>query len=114
MTGFLIIEVNGRVHSKPSRLGDRDVVHGVEKFAEKCGYEIMVAGHRKSFAERAIWPLTLRAYTSPNREGRGRAGSQMYSYPARYVRCKCYSGRGVHSMTKCKRCKGTGNKAGVL
>src|SRR5215469_17263004 len=96
--GFLILTVSdGLVHSVRAALGDGVVKDRVFTVAQRFGLELKPDGHRRSFEERRAWPLTVTAYTSFDRRGRGRSGSSLYSYPARRLPCGRCAGRGSFS-----------------
>lgn len=83
--GFLILEISGDVFSIPAPLGDRTVQRQSAELAARHGFELKPDGFRRSFEEKRAWPLTARSYTSPRRDGRGRSGSAIYSFPAKAI-----------------------------
>lgn len=70
--------------SARAKLGEPSAVE-VDRLARKNGFEIKLDGYRKTFSDRASWPLTARAYTSFRVDGVGRSGSSLWSYPARVL-----------------------------
>lgn len=108
--GFLVMNVEEKTYAVAAPVGDRTVIGRIGRLATRHGYEMRFE-HRKTFAERREWPLTIFAYTSNRADGMGRSGSQAYSFPARQVPCLSCSGRGSHEGTgTCKWCRGTGRR----
>src|SRR5262245_32392886 len=112
--GFLILTVSaGEVLYKTlavaSALGDPGF-EKVSRIAQRFGYAVKSDGHRRSPQEREEWPLTVRAYTSFRRDGRGRSGSSLWSYPAKALPCGRCRGRGYTGgdrLSACKTCNGS-------
>ena len=124
---FLIANVDDErarvsVFSKAAPFGEPSVEE-VQALARRHGYEIKPEGVRRSFEEKRAWPLTIRAYTSRDRGGRGRTGSSVHGFPARRIPCTRCHGRGYEHVTiasygglgaslqigpTCHPCKGTG------
>src|SRR5262245_16201243 len=122
--GFLIAEVDGVVYATSAPIGEPKAIQ-VEHLARKHGFEIKLDGYVRSFEERRQWPLRLRSYTSHNRDGYGRSGSSIQSYPARVIpcpKCKGHGTRGYQGSISfgfhggvitcpgptCDRCEGSG------
>lgn len=104
------MNVEEKTYAMSAPVGDRTVVERIGRLAGRHGYEVRLA-HRKTFEERREWPLTLFAYTSNRADGRGRTGSQAYSFPAKIINCRSCTGRGSHEGTgTCKWCRGTGRR----
>lgn len=117
--GFLVLSISalsdalGEVHyrtlSVASALGDPGFERA-SKVAARFGYALKSDGHRRSRQDREEWPLTIRVYTSFRRDGRGRSGSSLWTYPAKRLACGRCQGRGRArgTETPCKTCSGSG------
>jgi len=114
LMGWLILRVSkdGREpfdeHARRHALAEPTFADA-QTFARKHGYELLLPVGIKS-AKRAEWPLSAHVYTSRRRDGVGRSGSSLYTYPARIVPCPvCFGLTFLYDECKdCYRCRGTG------